>query len=147
MGVGYSKDVVQWSKGEYTGANNTQDDLAVIATYLPFIADEFGDTIGTATVVNGLSAEVGGVIATTTDIDILKVNAGRGNLVITPKVALSSPNLRLQIKVLDSTGAAIGTYVGDGTAGNMAPAPITLNLPAEGIYSTSSSKAWPTAPA
>jgi len=134
MGVGYSKDIVQWSKGDYTGANNTQDDLAVIATYIPVIADEFGDSIAAATVVNGLSAEVGGIIATTADIDIIKINAGRGNLVITPKVALSSPNLRLQIKVLDSTGTAIGTYTGDGTVGNMAPGPITLNLPAEGIY-------------
>ena len=134
MGVGYYKDIVQWSKGEYTGANNTQDDLTVIGTYIPVVADEFGDTVAAATAVTGLSAEVGGIIATTADIDIIKVNAGRGDLVITPKVALSSPNLRLQIKVLDSAGATLGTYVGAGTAGNMAPAPITLNLPAEGFY-------------
>jgi hypothetical protein len=134
MGVGYYKDIVQWSKGEYTGANNTQDDITVIGTYIPVVADEFGDTVAAATAVTGLSAEVGGIIATTADIDIIKVNAGRGDLVITPKVALSSPNLRLQIKVLDSTGATLGTYVGAGTAGNMAPAPITLNLPAEGFY-------------
>jgi hypothetical protein len=134
MGVGYYKEVVQWSKGEYTGANNTQDDLTVIGTYIPVVADEFGDSVAAATAVTGLSAEVGGIIATTADIDIIKVNAGRGDLVITPKVALSAPNLRLQIKVLDSTGATLGTYVGDGTVGNMAPGPITLSLPAEGFY-------------
>ena len=134
MGVGYGKEIVQWSKGEYTDANNTQDDLAVIATFLPVIADEFGDTWAAATPVAGLSAEVGGVIASTADVDTLKIRAGRGDLVITPKVSLSSPNLRLQIKVLDSTGTAIGTYVGDGNVGNMAPAPITLSLPAEGDY-------------
>lgn len=134
MGVGYSKEVVQWSKGEYADANNTQDDLAVIATYLSVITDEFGDTTAAATAVTGAGAEVGGIIASTADVDILKINAGRGDLVITPKVALSSPNLRLQIKVLDSAGATLGTYVGDGTVGNMAPAPITLNLPAEGFY-------------
>ena len=134
MGVGYYKEVVQWSKGEYTGANNTQDDLTVIGTYIPVVADEFGDSVATATAVTGLSAEVGGIIATTADIDIIKVNAGRGDLVITPKVALSAPNLRLQIKVLDSKGATLGTYVGDGTVGNMAPGPITLSLPAEGFY-------------
>ena len=27
MGVGYYKAITQWSKGEYSGANNTQDDL------------------------------------------------------------------------------------------------------------------------
>jgi len=31
MGVGYSRSLVQWSKGEYTLANNTEDDLAIIA--------------------------------------------------------------------------------------------------------------------
>lgn len=134
MGVGYYKDIVQWSKGEYTDANNTQDDLAVIATFIPVAADEFGDTTATATPVAGVSAEVGGIIATTADVDILKINAGRGDLVITPKVALSSPNLRLQIKVLNSAGTVLDTYVGDGTDGNMAPAPITLSLPAEGYY-------------
>lgn len=134
MGVGYYEDIVQWSKGEYTDANNTQDDLAVIATYIPVVADEFGDSVAAATAVAGVNAEVGGIIAGTTDIDTLKIHAGRGDLTITPKVALSSPNLRLQIKVLDSAGATLGTYVGDGTDGNMAPGPITLNLPAEGFY-------------
>jgi hypothetical protein len=134
MGTGYYKDIVQWSKGDYTGANNTQDDLTVISTFIPLVVDEFGETTAAATAVTGLSAEVGGIIATTADVDTIKINAGRGDLVITPKVALSSPNLRLQIKVLDSTGATLGTYVGAGTVGNMAPGPITLNLPAEGFY-------------
>ena len=134
MGTGYDKDVVQWSKGDYSDANNKQDDLTIISTYIPLVVDEFGDTTVAATAVTGLSAEVGGVIATAADVDTIKINAGRGNLVITPKVALSSPNLRLQIKVLNSAGTAIGTYTGDGTVGNMAPAPITLNLPSEGFY-------------
>ena len=30
MGVGYYQNLTQWSKGEYNGANNTEDDLAVI---------------------------------------------------------------------------------------------------------------------
>src|SRR5262245_1636678 len=30
MGVGYYQPMTQWSRGEYAGANNTQDDLAVI---------------------------------------------------------------------------------------------------------------------
>ena len=31
MGVGYNSSLVQWSKGEYALANNTEDDLAIIA--------------------------------------------------------------------------------------------------------------------
>jgi hypothetical protein len=134
MGVGYYKDIVQWSKGDYTGANNTQDDLTVISTFLPVVADEFGSSTSSATVVNGLSAEVGGIISSATDIDTIKFRSGRGDLVITPKVALSSPNLRLQIRVLGPTGAVLGTYVGDGTVGNMAPGPITINLATEDFY-------------
>jgi hypothetical protein len=30
MGAGYSKSLVQWSKGEYVNANNKEDDLAII---------------------------------------------------------------------------------------------------------------------
>ena len=134
MGVGYGKDIVQWSKGEYTDANNTQDDIAVMATYLPQITDEFGGTTAAATVVAGTALEAGGIIGMAADVDVIKIRAGRGNLVITPKVSLVSPNLRLQIKVLDAAGLVVGTYVGDGTAGNMAPAPITLVLPREDFY-------------
>ena len=32
MGVGYNASIVQWSKGEYTSATQTQDDLAIITT-------------------------------------------------------------------------------------------------------------------
>ena len=32
MGVGYYQSLVQWSKGEYRSANNTEDDLAIIST-------------------------------------------------------------------------------------------------------------------
>ncbi len=30
MGVGYSKEVTQWSKGDYANANNQQDDMSVL---------------------------------------------------------------------------------------------------------------------
>ena len=47
MGAGYYKNVVQWSKGEDTSANNKEDDLAIIsATYNHFgyAADLVGNT-------------------------------------------------------------------------------------------------------
>jgi hypothetical protein len=43
MGVGYYKDVVQWSEGEYADANNNEDDITVISSYLPLVLDDFGD--------------------------------------------------------------------------------------------------------
>ena len=35
MGVSYTRPVTQWSRGEYTDADNTEDDLAVIDRWLP----------------------------------------------------------------------------------------------------------------
>ena len=133
MGVGYSKTVVQWSQGDYTDANNNQDDVAIIASYLPALADDHGDTMAAATVVTGISTQAGGVINNEGDVDLFKIFAGAGNLVITPKGALASPDLRMQIKVLDAAGITIATHDAIGTAGNMAPAPITLTVPL-GVY-------------
>jgi len=136
MGNGL-RPVNQWAKGEYQGANRTQDNLVAIANTfsgIPLLADDHGDTVAAATATSGTSVSVGGIISGPADVDVIKVHAGRGDLTITPKVARVAPNLRLQIKVLDSAGTVLGTYEGAGTSGNMAPAPITLNLPTEGYY-------------
>ena len=137
MGNGL-RPVNQWSKGEYKDADNsTQDDLVDIANTnsgVPLFADDHGDTRSAATFAPGLSVTAGGVIGSTTDVDMIRINAGRGNLFITPKVSLVGPNLRLQVRVLNDTGAVLGTYVGAGTAGNMAPALITVVIPKDGMY-------------
>jgi hypothetical protein len=134
MGVGYYRNVVQWSKGEYANANNNQDDLQIISTFLPYATDDHGDTTATATFAAGTKLSGVGIIGKSTDIDLFQFRAGFGNLVITPKVALASPNLRLQVRVLDSTGSPIGTFIGDGTIGNLAPGLITVSIPRDGAY-------------
>ena len=134
MGVGYSKDIVQWSKGEYTDANNTQDDIAVIGGYLPVVTDDHGGTTTAATVITGNSITGGGLINGANDVDTFKINAGRGKLVITPKGALISPNLRLQVKLLKSDGTVLNTYDATGMTGKMAPDPITYTVTEDGTY-------------
>ncbi len=52
MGNSYSRNVTQWSKGEYAGANNTQDDIAVITNALFLAQDDHGDTPATATALS-----------------------------------------------------------------------------------------------
>ena len=59
MGVGYYGKIVQWSKGEYYGATNTQDDLAIIASKVGYRADDYGSTFTTAASLGGTVA--GGV--------------------------------------------------------------------------------------
>ncbi|MBQ7815408.1 MAG: hypothetical protein IJ387_13070, partial [Thermoguttaceae bacterium] len=43
MGVGYYQPLTQFSKGEYQGATQTQDDLAYVAAYLGYKADDYSD--------------------------------------------------------------------------------------------------------
>lgn len=67
MGAGYNRNVTQWSKGDYYLANNTQDDLAVIASKLTYRTDDHGQTPATATalVLSGGT----NIVATTPETD------------------------------------------------------------------------------
>ena len=45
MGVGYSRPITQWSKGEYAAANNSEDDLVVMQSHGASLrADDYPDT-------------------------------------------------------------------------------------------------------
>lgn len=48
MGAAYDCNLTQWSKGEYAGANNKEDDLAIIAEKIPYREETIGATIETA---------------------------------------------------------------------------------------------------
>ncbi len=75
MGVGYYRSLTQWSKGDYANANNTQDDLAIIAAKVPYVADDHGNTAATATQLNvgtASSIAAAGLITTRTDVDALR---------------------------------------------------------------------------
>ena len=124
MGVGYSKEIVQWSKGEYTGANNLQDDLAVMLTqgavYRP---DDHGSTTATATVLSAdtipLLSE--GVIEKRSDLDYFRIAAAGGSLGITVKPAPRDSNLRIEVKLYDAAGTVLQTASStDTTAGTQA---------------------------
>jgi hypothetical protein len=49
MGVGYYMPLTQWSRGEYSGANTQEDDLAVMATFVPVAPDDHGNSMASAT--------------------------------------------------------------------------------------------------
>ena len=48
MGAPFGKKYVQWSKGEYAGANQTQNDLTILQSVLGVTVDDAGDTIAAA---------------------------------------------------------------------------------------------------
>lgn len=110
MGVGYYRSVTQWSKGEYPGANQLQDDLAVMPNYgIPVLGDDHGNSISSATVLSGSSISASGIITTRTDVDIFQFSTGSGNVSININPAPRGGNLDIQAQILDSQGNVLAT--------------------------------------
>lgn len=111
MGVGYYKSVTQWSKGEYPGANQFQDDLAVMQSYgIALLSDDHGNTTGSATVLSGSNLSASGVITTRSDVDVFQFSTGSGNVVINVNPAPRGANLDIQVQLSDAQGNVLATY-------------------------------------
>ncbi len=154
MGNSYYNNVTQWSKGEYSGANNTQDDLAVIASGLDWAGDDHGDGLGSATPLavntdgqvlvsnpeldpNNIFPENKGVIDDVQDSDVFWFSAGSGqvNLTVNPawdafyRTGKRGANLDVQVRLLDANGQTVATS--DPTSDTYST--VSANVPA-GVY-------------
>lgn len=129
MGVGYYKPVTQFSKGEYANATNTQDDLAVIATYAPLVADDHGNTLAAASVLSGPTVAGGGTIETRTDVDVFRFDTGAGAISLNVASPAGETDLSAKVELLDSTGAVLA--VNDSAAVSAA---FNLSVPAGTYY-------------
>ncbi|QYF95010.1 PKD domain-containing protein [Massilia sp. PAMC28688] len=116
MGVGYYRWLVQFSKGEYAGANNQEDDYAVMASNGVLVApDDFGNTKASAAVLaptleNGINVhDAQGVINSPTDIDSFKLHAGAGTINIDARPFNKSPNADLLVLVRDAAHAIVAS--------------------------------------
>ncbi|KAA0139974.1 hypothetical protein FYZ48_08595 [Gimesia chilikensis] len=107
MGVGYYQNLVQWSQGEYTDADNTEDDLSIITTQNGFgyRADDHASTIGFASTITDGSAS--GIIERNTDVDYFEFSTTGGDVTIDP--FFESPNLDILAVLYDSSGTQIAT--------------------------------------
>jgi Metallo-peptidase family M12 len=108
MGVGYSRQLTQWSKGEYNRANNPEDDLAIMSDSrrIPYVSDDHGDTSGLATAVSGNQAA--GLVGRTTDIDFWRVDLAAGNHTVNLQPAAFG-NVDLELQVFNQAGVQIGS--------------------------------------
>jgi hypothetical protein len=119
MGVGYYKDLVQWSSGEYGNANNSQDDLAIITTLNGFgyRPDDYGSSFDTASAIDPTTGIVipgttqvsfsgAGVIEQKNDVDVF-VFSTQDVLKATVKPGLVSPNLDIQMEIWSSVGGLV----------------------------------------
>jgi PKD repeat protein len=140
MGVGYYEPVTQWSKGEYSGANQLQDDFVVAGSNgLPRRADDHGNTAATATALTGPAADTFGVITTAADVDAFTIAAGAGAATFTASPAPTSPNLDIRLELRDAAGAtlAVADPASAATSGDVATglgATISVQLPVAGTY-------------
>jgi PKD repeat protein len=134
MGNSYYNNVTQWSRGEYAGANNTQDDIAVIVNKLKMIGDDHGDKTNDATplVVEGSGeilvsnpetdphngyGENKGVIEALDDVDMFmfRADAGPVGLTIVPawdafyRTGKRGANLDVRAVLRDQGGVALAS--------------------------------------
>lgn len=128
MGTGYGKTIVQFSKGEYPGANRTENDLQIMATHLDPLPDDHGDSAATATepVPSGPGQiEATGLIGNATDRDLFRlVTGGTGTLTATATPHATYRNLDLGLELLDANLVAIQDSAPAG------PFDATLTVPA-----------------
>jgi len=110
MGAGYYRSVTHWSKGEYPGANNPQDDLAIMQNYgISLIADDHGNTSGGATTLSGSSINASGLITTRNDVDVFRLSIGSGNISLNINPAPRGANLDIQAQISDAQGNVVAT--------------------------------------
>ena len=132
MGVGYYKPLSQWSRGEYTGANNPEDDLAVISSNgPPPIADDVADTRASAVAIQ--PGTTSGEISTRADVDWFRFTAtGTTTVAVTPLSAGGNLDVRLGIYNDDGSEVALvdplSAYVSSDSATGLS-ATTTLGLP------------------
>ncbi|MBE0540763.1 MAG: hypothetical protein IH623_05200 [Verrucomicrobia bacterium] len=151
MGTGYSRNVSQWSKGEYYLANNTQDDLSIIASKTAYRLDDHGNTPATASplVTTGgtnvvsttpendpfnLSPANKGVLQSSTDVDVFSFVTGSGpmRLAVNPWIMPSGTrggNLDILLELFNESGIRVFTN----NPASQTTAVIQTNLP-EGLY-------------
>lgn len=106
MGNPGSVNLTQWSRGDYGGATNKEDDLAIIATRngFGFRPDDHGDSRALATTVPaGASFTAFGVIGSSADQDVFAFTTnGLIDIAINPLAV--GANLDVHATISDATG-------------------------------------------
>lgn len=111
--------VSQWSRGEYAGANNFEDDLAVIASLTDFRPDDHADTAAGARLVPSSSVTAGN-IGRTGDRDFFAVDVLDGTLSIQlrpPTGQASWSNLAARLNVRNAAGTVVASAAPSAASG------------------------------
>ncbi len=131
--------IAQWSKGEYQGANNTQDDLNIIDQYnTPYRVDDHGNNMGSSSnlVFDESTGTVSeddnfGIIETRNDKDYFKLELIDGDLELNFRPAdayLQSPNLDIQARLLNASGNEVFVSNPDDSMGAIIEQTVTAGV-------------------
>jgi autotransporter-associated beta strand protein len=108
MGIAYYDNVTQWSKGEYQYANNSEDQLLIIANQnnVDFRPDDTGDTLATSRYLETYSdstAGAQGVIEHTGDTDAFQFTTRGGLISLRADPVSLGPDLAIQASLFDAS--------------------------------------------
>ncbi|HVJ87092.1 MAG TPA: SdrD B-like domain-containing protein [Caulifigura sp.] len=139
MGAGFGVPVSQWSKGEYPGANNKEDDFAVIASAangFGFRADDYGNSrftasqLATKKVGTTRTVNTSGVIGSSSDLDWFSFSTTGGTVSFNFAGAAAGGNLDIRATLYDANGLPLLTSDVTGALFTS----FTTNLPAGSYY-------------
>jgi len=138
MGTGYGRTIVQFSKGEYAGANRLEDDLAIISGKLPYLPDDHGDSSATATLIPPSSTiEASGRISSPNDEDLFRIDcAEAGSIVVTATPHPRYRNLDVGIVLLDGQSQVLATAAPAGPFEASLSVPVTAGTYYLRLYGT-----------
>ena len=111
MGNGYSKELTQWSRGEYNNASNLQDDLFMITNFFGFgyRSDDHSDVLSSATalLIDQGTVSGSGIIERNDDFDLFSfvTEGGEASIDLTPLA--QGANLDIGAALLDAAGTLI----------------------------------------
>ena len=95
MGASYDRPITQFSKGDYAGATNRQDDLTVISKHgIPLRRDEGAGKRRTARPIPR-----GQLVITTRDVDYYRLGRCSGRISVRAIPAQVSPNLDISLEL------------------------------------------------
>lgn len=148
MGSG-SRNLQQWSRGEYYRASNLQDDLSILNTTLGARADDHLDSIGGATAIfiNGSNVRQRGAISSSTDADRFSfTTAGAVSLSIAPynsPFTINRGSLDVVAEIYNAAGSIVASSNPDGSTSaaidtTLAAGTYTLRILSTGVGSPQS---------
>ena len=107
MGIGYYRPITQWSKGDYPGATQNQDDLTIIDGYIPRLASSATGASGSPLGLGDSSSVYGLTNGGGVDEHALQIDNGPVSLSV--ETAGPAGNLLAELRIRNSAGQVIAS--------------------------------------